>query len=101
MHKLLLTICIFSFMIVSTSAHTSGDQDDLSKVDRIFYTRKIWGFLKYYHPLVSKGSYNWDEKVGSVLANTDNLTTHQAYSEYIARWIYYMGSTAIYQLQTK
>lgn len=91
MRKLLLTISIFSLVISSNSAHTSGDQDNLSKVDRIFYTCKIWGFLKYYHPLVSKGSYNWDEKLVSALKNTDNITTHQAYSDYIARWIYNMG----------
>lgn len=69
----------------------TNDQDRLSEVDRLFYTCKIWGYLKYYHPLVSKGSYNWDEKLQSVLTKTANIQTFDSYSNYMHRWIYYMG----------
>jgi hypothetical protein len=28
---------------------------------------KIWGFLKYYHPMVSAGNYNWDYELFRIL----------------------------------
>lgn len=63
-------------------------------MDRIYYTCKIWGFLKYYHPLVSKGSYDWDDKMQSVLKNTANINSYQTFSEFMSKWIYYMGQIA-------
>lgn len=30
---------------------------------------KIWGFLKYHHPIVAKGKLNWDEELLNMLGN--------------------------------
>lgn len=86
MRKFLFAIAFCSLIITSFS-----QQGDLSKVDRMYYTCKIWGYLKYYHPLVSKGSFDWDEKLQKVLGITENHQSYTQFSEYMARWIYYMG----------
>lgn len=93
MHRFSLLLLSFLILIsTSQSQPQSGSpQDELSKVDRLYYTCKIWGFLKYYHPLVSKGSYDWDEKLSKVIAATANYKTYGEFSDYMARWIYYMG----------
>ncbi len=31
-----------------------------SNIDKLALTGKVWGFLKYYHPVVCNGQYNWD-----------------------------------------
>jgi C-terminal processing protease CtpA/Prc len=85
-----IVLCLL-FSPVFANPHPTDPDQGLSKVDRIYYTCKIWGFLKYYHPLVSKGSFEWDEKIASVLKNTANIQTYPEFSEYMARWIYYMG----------
>ena len=28
---------------------------------------KIWGFLKYHHPVIAKGNYNWDYELFRIL----------------------------------
>lgn len=33
---------------------------DKSSIDRLSLLCKVWGFLKYYHPEVCDGRYNWD-----------------------------------------
>lgn len=33
---------------------------DKNSIDRLALLCKIWGFLKYYHPIVCDGQYNWD-----------------------------------------
>lgn len=30
---------------------------------------RIWGFLKYYHPEIAKGNYNWDYELFRILPN--------------------------------
>jgi hypothetical protein len=38
-----------------------------AKIDQLADLCKIWGFLKYYHPAVGKGRYNWDSTLFSIL----------------------------------
>lgn len=87
----LITIALGLFLTTSFIQPSVPDQG-LSNVDRIFYTAKIWGFLKYYHPLVSKGSYDWDEKMLKVTETTAKYKTTEEFSNYMERWIYYMGA---------
>lgn len=51
----------------------------------------IWGFLKYYHPSVAKGNYNWDYELfrilPSILAAENNLKR----DELITAWINGLG----------
>ncbi|WP_420575779.1 S41 family peptidase [Ekhidna sp.] len=93
MRPLVLLLIAFCFSInTSFVPIKSGDsQDQLQDVDRLFYVAKIWGFLKYYHPLVAKGSYNWDEKLQNMIEKTAKYKTHAEFSNYIAKWVYYMG----------
>ncbi|MEP1033645.1 S41 family peptidase [Ekhidna sp.] len=86
MRQFLFTLAFCSFFITSFA-----QQGNLSKVDRIYYTCKIWGYLKYYHPLISKGSFDWDEKMQKVLGITAKYQTYPEFSDYMAKWIYYMG----------
>ncbi len=74
--------------------------ENLSKVDRLYYTCKIWGFLKYYHPKVGKGFFNWDEKMLGVLKNTSNIQTEEQFSTYISRWIHYLGPVTAGNIQS-
>ncbi len=82
---------IIALLLLTTSSFRQP-QGPLSKVDRLYYTCKIWGFLKYYHPLIGKGSYNWDDKLLSVLDKTENIGTYSGFSTYMDRWIYAMGA---------
>ena len=92
MRLLSLTVFIFFLSISASFAFNNSESDDtMSKEDRLYYTCKIWGFLKYYHPLVSKGSFNWDEKLESILNTGAKYRTYSEFSEYLTRWIYYMG----------
>ena len=38
------------------------------QIENLFVLGKIWGFLKYYHPDVAKGSYNFDSCLFSILS---------------------------------
>jgi len=37
----------------------------------------VWGFLKYYHPAVASGNYNWDFELFRILPKTINTKTQK------------------------
>ena len=57
---------IFLLLIMSVPGNGQSAKDwKLSKtqVDQLFKVGKVWGYLKYYHPAVSRGKYDWDKKL--------------------------------------
>lgn len=48
---------------------------------------KIWGFLKYYHPEVAKGNYNWDYELFRVLPQIANAKNKKERNKLFNRWI--------------
>jgi len=93
MRKPILVALILCFIGIA-SGRPKGDASALSEVDRLYYTCKVWGFLKYYHPKVGNGAYDWDQKLLSVLKNTANIQSGEQLSTYLSRWIYAFGPRA-------
>ncbi|WMM26955.1 S41 family peptidase [Tissierella sp. MB52-C2] len=61
------------------------------KINDLTLLGKIWGYLKYYHPNVSKGKYNWDYELFRVLPkilDTENITERD---EILFNWIESQG----------
>jgi carboxyl-terminal processing protease len=51
----------------------------------------VWGFLKYYHPVVAKGSIDWDMEYMTRVQTLSSLTTKQQVSAYYLNWINSLG----------
>lgn len=52
----------FLALIIFFSQLSIG-QKKLTEEQKLVATCKVWGFLKYYHPLVAAGKFNWDEQL--------------------------------------
>lgn len=52
---------------------------------------KVWGFLKYYHPNVAKGKFNWDEQFLSILPKVKQASTKEELSKIYLDWIESLG----------
>lgn len=48
---------------------------------------KVWGFLKYYHPEVAKGNYNWDYELFRVLPQVVNAKNEKERNKLLNHWI--------------
>lgn len=48
---------------------------------------KVWGFLKYYHPEVAKGNYNWDYELFRVLPQIANAKDKKERNKLLNQWI--------------
>ena len=55
----------------------------------------IWGFLKYYHPSVIAGKYNWDYELFRLLPKIAKTKTVSERDEVLAKWIQSLGTFPI------
>lgn len=50
----------------------------------------IWGYLKYYHPNVAEGNYNWDYELFRIYKKTENASAEQR-DQILTDWIKGLG----------
>jgi len=56
---------------------------------------KIWGFLKYHHPEVGKGKYNWDYELFRILPQYLKARNKEDRDEIILNWINKYGKISV------
>jgi C-terminal processing protease CtpA/Prc len=52
----------------------------------------VWGFLKYYHPNIAKGNYNWDFELFRILPQVQNAENGKSRDEILLKWIESLGN---------
>jgi hypothetical protein len=48
---------------------------------------QLWGFLKYHHPVIQRGDYNWDNELFRVLPKVLKCKTNAALSDVFEKWV--------------
>ena len=56
---------------------------------------KVWGFLKYYHPSVATGNYNWDYELFRILPMYIKVTNTRERDEILVKWIDKYGKVPV------
>ncbi len=64
---------------------TNKNYDDLELLGR------VWGFLKYHHPEIAKGNYNWDYELFRFLPNYLESNNDKERDQLIVNWINDLG----------
>ena len=61
------------------------------RIDNLEILGKVWGFLKYYHPEIAKGNYNWDYELFWILPKYLNESNETKREELLLQWINDLG----------
>jgi len=56
---------------------------------------QLWGFLKYHHPAVAKGNYNWDAELFRVMPATLKANNVKELSTVLEKWVDALGAPQI------
>jgi len=56
---------------------------------------QVWGFLKYHHPAIARGDYNWDAELFRILPQILNCTTNAQVSDVFENWVDRLGKPAL------
>lgn len=51
----------------------------------------VWGFLKYYHPNIAKGNFNWDYELFRILPEYLSSSDQKSMDEILVKWIKNLG----------
>lgn len=74
----------------SGSNITSLNLSPSRKEDLIIFG-KVWGFIKYYHPSIASGNYNWDYELFRILPKIITSKNHQERNQILSDWILKLG----------
>ncbi|WP_294822434.1 S41 family peptidase [uncultured Flavobacterium sp.] len=88
MKKLILVLAIF--LLQSAMASTP-----VSESKKLEATARIWGFLKYYHPQVAKGKFDWDQKLIDLLPEVEKAATKEELNALYIKWIDSLGEVPV------
>lgn len=60
-------------------------------VDNLDLLGRVWGFLKYHHPTIAQGKYNWDYELFKMLPDYLQVCDQQQRDAYLVKWIRHYG----------
>ena len=79
------SLFIFLFFCLHFSAQAVSDTQKLESLCR------IWGFLKYYHPKVAQGRFNWDQQLFQKIDELKSIDDKKELNTLYAEWIDSLG----------
>tara|TARA_R110000744_G_scaffold331734_1_gene437190 strand:+ start:678 stop:2327 length:1650 start_codon:yes stop_codon:yes gene_type:complete len=92
----LIVFVVFSLLFLAVyHFNNSTIKRTISETEKIASLGKIYGFLKYYHPEVGKGKYNWDKEFIKYLPKVLATTDKQSLSSIYISWIDNLGTVEV------
>lgn len=88
MRKVILIMISFFFTINLFSQKQEIELDSVVKLKSLC---QVWGFLKYYHPQVSKGKFDWDNELIKMIPNVLNSKSKKELNITYKIWIDKLG----------
>lgn len=64
---------------------------DGRQIDNLALLGKVWGFLKYHHPAIAQGNYNWDYELFRFLPDYLQVTSETQRDALLVQWIEQLG----------
>ena len=86
-----VVITVLIFIDIMINAQTVSDS---VYYQRLYYTAKTWGLLKYFHSEVAKGNKNWDYELIHTLQELKNDYSNQDFNQTLENMINNAGEMA-------
>ncbi|XZF16028.1 S41 family peptidase [Chitinophagaceae bacterium MMS25-I14] len=66
-----------------------------SKLQQLVNLGQVWGFLKYYHPAIADGTYNWDAELFRFLPDYNAAATDKEAYLLLEKWVDKLGKVPV------
>lgn len=63
----------------------------ISETQKLESLCKVWGFLKYYHPNVAKGTFDWDKQLIEKIDDLETIQDKKQLNALYSQWIDSLG----------
>jgi hypothetical protein len=91
-------VMLFTFCFSSNAQTGKSHESSLpakimeGKTDRLADLGMLWGFLKYYHPALAEGRYDWDKELLKILPDVSAAADDRAAYHIMEVWTDQLGS---------
>lgn len=77
----------------ATTGNLYANPENLSKekINDLFLLGKLWGFLKYFHPAVAAGKFDWDKELMDFLPGYAAVHSKKERNDSLLSWINRLG----------
>lgn len=79
----------------NSDSYTESQIEEDFLITNLELLGKIWGFLKYHHPEVGKGKYDWDDELFQFLPEFMNVNDTRQRDKSLLRWIEKYGELPV------
>lgn len=79
------------FALIFLQIQVGYSQNSSFEIEKLVTLGKVWGFLKYHHPTVTKGKLNWDAELFSKIRQIDTIKNKEIYNAFIMQWLAELG----------
>ena len=79
--------CISLHKDNNMSPEMPGGEYTHADVENLALLCKVWGFMKYYHPSVRAGEYDWDRELLCIMPSLVSLPSKEKRNEVLVKWI--------------
>ena len=86
----LFNTTVIAQITTADSLNTYSEKADLPLLG------KVWGFLKYHHPNITKGQFNWDQQLIGVLPAYTATNDKAGRDKVLLKWINDLGVVPAY-----
>ena len=76
------------------SSAISIDKLTKQQIENLNVLGKIWGMMKYYHPAIAEGNYNWDYELFRTMPKVINATSNNERNAVLLNWVKKYGELA-------
>ena len=80
MKKIRKWILLPLILLLSGNSYGQAPSDSIY-YNRLFYTCKVWGHVKYYHTEVAKGNINWDDALLDALPGIKEAPDNKSFND--------------------
>lgn len=99
LHRSLFVTFVLCFVVActetdETTKNGQGSSDNHSApvlsaqvTENLYVLGKVWGYLKYHHPQVTVGCFNWDEELLGIVEDVAAAESNDEASNLLGRWV--------------
>ena len=92
-----LKIMVNGINMLSQPSFASRKEEPITKLtkrqtDNLLFLCHVWGFLKYFHPAVADGKYNWDMELFRIYPSIKNAEDGSGLNKILFQWIKGLGA---------
>lgn len=79
------SLALFFILFITTSCYEAPtDKDNIKGLTAL---GQLWGFLKYHHPTVAAGKYDWDKELMKRIPDIRNAGSEKEWKERLNAWV--------------